>query len=467
MLVSPFSRPLVCEQLPGHYSATDLTQRLVGLPAPCVLESSLRVGDMGRWHVFAAAPIGALRLYGERFEREQPNGVIERGTGAPWRILVDWWSSWREAGPPDSVAAAAAGLPLTGGAIGYLGYELGEYLEELGAPRGRDPKIPDAHLCLYDELLLVDAASGVATFVHRNRDGVRERRWWERSAPAAAASKARATPLVEHAPSLSDVEFLAAVSAIRAAIGRGDVYQTNLTRRHHFTGGPDLWELFRRLRTRQPVPYAACLPWEPVGVVSASPERFLFRTGACVETRPIKGTAPRTGHAEVDAQAAAALLASEKQRAELAMIIDLLRNDLGRVCEVGSIVVAEESALEHYSTVSHTVATVRGELDPRRSPIALLRATFPGGSITGAPKIAAMKQIRALEPTPRKVYTGALGWIAPDGALDLAIAIRTAYRHGAHTYFSVGGGITWDSDPHEELAEIEAKGRAIFAALRE
>jgi para-aminobenzoate synthetase component 1 len=256
------------------------------------------------------------------------------------------------------------------------------------------------------------------------------------------------------------------VEEVRAAILRGDVYEVNLTRTHLIEGGPDPWCLHRRLRERQPVPYGALLPWDPVGVVSASPERFLRVEGRRVETRPIKGTIPRGRSPEEDARLGATLLADEKERAELAMIVDLERNDLGKVARTGSVEVVEEAALESYATVIHTVATVAGELRSGVGPFDLLRATFPGGSISGAPKLAALETIARLEPWPRKAYTGALGWIAPDGDLDLAIAIRTTLHAGGRTLFSVGGAVTWDSVAARELAELEAKGRAIFAALR-
>lgn len=226
-----------------------------------------------------------------------------------------------------------------------------------------------------------------------------------------------------------------------------------------------MWELHSRLRERQPVPYAALLPWQPAGLVSASPECFLRRQGSRVMTRPIKGTTARRRDAAGDAAAAQELLASPKERAELAMIIDLERNDLGRVCLPGSVEVLEEAAVEYYSTVIHTVATVVGQLPEGRDPWPLLRAAFPGGSITGAPKIAAMQTIRALEPVARHAYTGAVGWIAPDGDLDLNIAIRTVLQHGATTTFSVGGAVTWDSQPEEEYRELDAKGQAIRGAL--
>lgn len=445
------------EALPGRWTAEALTSCLVGFPEAVALESSLDVGGMGRWHIFGAEAIGGFRSYGLSWEASLA-GERRVGRGDPWAAVEGWWERWRDS------EDLRRELPLTSGAIGYWGFELADAIEVLPPSPGaeRFSSLPDLHLQLYDELVIVEAATGRAWATHRGRPGRNERRWWEREP---GSEVRREAPLVERERSISDEAYLRAIEEIRSAIGRGDVYEVNLTRTHRFEGGPTAWELHRRLRRHQPVPYAACLPWSPVSVISASPERFLWRRGAMVETRPIKGTAARTGDPEVDARAGRALLASEKERAELAMIIDLERNDLGRVCLPGTVRVIEEAALEPYATVQHTVATVRGELPTDLSPFELLRATFPGGSITGAPKISAIETIRSLEPWPRKVYTGSIGWLDPAGNLDLSIAIRTVMQTETDSYLSLGGAITWDSDPAAELRELHHKGRAIERAL--
>jgi len=433
---------------------------------------------MGRWHLLGAHPVGEWigwrsgpregwrSSLGERVEAGDPRaagGLL--GAAERWFRL---WSAPRE--------ERGDGPPFLGGAVGTFGFELGEEIDPYPG-RGTLPAevaawfspIPDLHLRLYDELVAVEAQSGEAMAITRGRSGGRARRWWE-EAPRGSGERRGASPggpVRELATSLDDAAFLAGVRAVRESIRTGDVYEVNLTRTHILAGGPDAWELHRRLRRLQPVPYGALLPWEPAAVVSASPERFLRVGGDRVETRPIKGTTARGRDEAEDRLRGVALLADEKERAELAMIVDLERNDLGRVCLPGSIRVREDAALERYATVIHTVATVEGELIAGTSPFDLLGATFPGGSITGAPKLAALETIARLEPWPRKHYTGALGWIAPDGDLDLAIAIRTVTRVAGRSYFSVGGAVTWDSIPQRELAELEAKGRAVFAALRE
>ncbi|MEE9284156.1 MAG: aminodeoxychorismate synthase component I, partial [Dehalococcoidia bacterium] len=230
-----------------------------------------------------------------------------------------------------------------------------------------------------------------------------------------------------------------------------------------WTGGP--WELYRRLRSVNPAPFAAFLDFGRVAVLSASPERFLQRQGDLIETRPIKGTRPRGGTPEEDRSLGQELATSAKDRAEHIMIVDLERSDLGRVAQTGTVTVDELMALESYATVHHLTSTVRGRLRPDRTLADLLRATFPGGSITGAPKIRAMEIIDELEPVRRGVYTGAIGYFSATGDLDLSIAIRTLVLNDGVAHFQVGGGIVYDSDPEAEYRETLDKGRALFQAL--
>ncbi|MCK5326978.1 MAG: aminodeoxychorismate synthase component I, partial [Candidatus Latescibacteria bacterium] len=227
------------------------------------------------------------------------------------------------------------------------------------------------------------------------------------------------------------------------------------------------FDLYTRLRARNPAPFAAFLDFGEMQVLSSSPERFLQVEARKrnVYTRPIKGTRPRGSTPERDADLARELLQSEKDRAELVMIVDLERNDLGRVCETGSVHVPELMALERYPTVYHLVSTVAGRLPPERNRMDLLRAMFPGGSITGAPKIRAMEIIAELEPTRRGVYTGSIGWLGFTGDMDLNIAIRTFVVRDGMARFQVGGGIVADSDPEEEYEETLHKGRALMEAL--
>jgi para-aminobenzoate synthetase component 1 len=246
----------------------------------------------------------------------------------------------------------------------------------------------------------------------------------------------------------------------------GDIFQANLSQRLEapLLGTP--LELYRRLRRRNPAPFAAFLDYGDVAIASSSPERFLrVDDGRQVETRPIKGTRPRGVGPEHDAALALALAESDKDRAENVMIVDLLRNDLSRVCRPGTVRVPELFAIEHYATVHHLVSTVVGELAPEHDAVDLLRAAFPGGSITGAPKVRAMQIIAELEPTARGVYCGAIGYVSVTGALDTNVVIRTYLVLGRDVYFQVGGGIVADSNPEQEYRETLDKARGLVAAL--
>jgi para-aminobenzoate synthetase component 1 len=230
--------------------------------------------------------------------------------------------------------------------------------------------------------------------------------------------------------------------------------------------GLDAWGLYRRLRARNPAPFAAYLDTGEAQIVSASPERFLELRGRRVETRPIKGTRPRGASPEEDRRLGKELSASGKDRAENVMIVDLLRNDLSRVCRDHSVLTPEICALESFATVHHLVSTVTGELRPGLDAVDLLRATFPGGSITGAPKIRAMEIIAELEPTRRGPYCGAIGWLGADGWMDTSITIRTFAIKDGQVAFQAGGGIVADSEPAAEYEEALAKARALIEALK-
>jgi len=259
--------------------------------------------------------------------------------------------------------------------------------------------------------------------------------------------------------------YLKAVARAREYICAGDIYQVNISQR--FETGLDMppYELYRRLRAVNPAPFAAFLDMGRQAVICASPERFLKLKGNAVETRPIKGTRPRGKTPLEDAALARELSDSVKDRAENIMIVDLERNDIGRVCLDGSVKVTELAILETYPTVFHLTSTVTGQLSPDKTGMDLIKASFPGGSITGAPKVRSMEIIDELEPTRRSVYTGALGYLGFNGDLDLNIVIRTFLVDGNKAWFQVGGGIVYDSEPEKEYQETLDKGRALVRAL--
>jgi para-aminobenzoate synthetase component 1 len=260
--------------------------------------------------------------------------------------------------------------------------------------------------------------------------------------------------------------YVEAVARVREYIFSGDIFQANLSQRFEAPLAERPWTLYRRLRARNAAPFAAFLDLPGAAILSASPERFLRAdVGGHVETRPIKGTRPRGHGPEHDAALGAALTQSAKDQAENLMIVDLMRNDLSRVCAPGSVRVPELFTLEQYATVHHLVSTVEGQLAGGAGAIELLRATFPGGSITGAPKLRAMEIIAELEPSQRGVYCGCIGYLSVTGALDTNIAIRTAVAAHGRVLFSAGGGIIADSNPEQEYRETLDKARGIIDVL--
>lgn len=330
-------------------------------------------------------------------------------------------------------------------AAGYWGYDLRHLLERLPNTTHDDLHLPDSYIGLYPPNHIHDFS------------------------PVLPIGRCPGTPARPHANGLhqpvSRPAYEAAVRRVLQYIAAGDCYQVNLSHRLSTPLNDAPWSVYQRLRAASPAPYAAYLDCGDHHVLSSSPELFLRIRGREVETRPIKGTRPRGTTPEEDAARAAELLSSAKDRAELLMIVDLERNDLGRVCEYGTIHVPELFRLETYANVHHLVATVCGTLRPEIGPLECLRAAFPGGSITGAPKIRAMEIIEELEPVRRGVYTGAIGWVDGQGNAEWNIAIRTLVAVGGQVYFHVGGGIVADSDPAAEYRETLDKARGMLRAL--
>ena len=399
------------------------------------------------------------------------------------------------------MAEVVPGLPpFQGGAAGYVAYDWGLTLERLPAPRYDDLGLPDLVLGLYDWVIAWDHESSRAWLIstgipERSVDTRRSRaasraaavkEWLAGPSGRALASPDQVVALTPPRPfalsypvdrlwwpktfelrsSFTRSEYLDAVSRVREYIFAGDIFQANLSQRFEAAIDESAWSFYSRLRRRNAAPFAAFLDFPDVTVVSASPERFLrVDAHGHVETRPIKGTRPRGFGPEHDAALGQALAESAKDRAENLMIVDLMRNDLSRVCAPHSVRVSELFSLESYATVHHLVSTVVGELSPGTDAIDLLRAAFPGGSITGAPKLRAMEVIAELEPSRRGVYCGAIGYWSVTGALDTSIAIRTAVVQDGRVYFSAGGGIVADSDPGQEYMETLDKARAMIDAL--
>jgi para-aminobenzoate synthetase component I len=432
----------------------DVAEQFRDLPGLALLESA-RPGRNARWSYLTADPVTVL-------EAPSPG----RDPFADARQMLGRIST----GGMDGAAAP----PFIGGLVGYLSYDLGRRFEAIPSIAADDQRLPLLRLALHEWVIAWDRLAGAAWLGGRAIDGDASRlegRLAEVRARVAngggtLAGRSAGEALVFES-GLDRRTHRLGVERIRAAIADGELYQANLTRRLEAPFNGDAWPLYRRLRTGDPALFAA---WLDIGerraILSASPEPFLSvdRFGRA-ESDPIKGTRPRGATREEDRRLAAELLASDKDHAENVMIVDVLRNDLGRVCVPGSVRVPRLCRLERTAAVQHLVSTVTGQLRPGSGPFELLAASFPGGSITGAPKIRAMQLLETLEPVRRGPYTGALGWIGPDGAMATSILIRTFVADGTRLTLHVGGGITWGSDPDAEWAETVAKARGPLAAI--
>lgn len=445
--------------------APELFGALYERPGSVLLDSAMAAEGCGQFSFIGCDPFLMFRATGDTITLTR-DGVEETRRGNPVAELRKLLHRYRSPGN--------SRLPFAGGAIGYCSYEFGLRFERIAPAQADDLGVPDVELAFFDRVLAFQAVTGRAFLVANSVDGtpeemiannleqtvrealaVERRRW--RDDVTAAGGPLRAN--------FSKAEYLAAIARIKDYIAAGDVYQVNLSQRFTAPLAGHPFALYRRLRARSPAPFASYLNFGERQVLSSSPERFLRLRDGHVETRPIKGTRRRGRNPTEDAALCEQLVASEKDRAELLMIVDLERNDFGRVCEVGSIRCDELYRLEAHPTVFHLAATVSGKLSRGRDVFDCLRAAFPGGSITGAPKIRAMQIINQLEPHRRNVYTGAIGYIGFDGNCDLNVAIRTLQCTQGNVVYNVGGGIVWDSDPESEYQETLDKGRAMRAAL--
>jgi para-aminobenzoate synthetase component 1 len=488
--------PLV-DNLGAAGDPIEVVTRFLDLPYLLFLDSATGAAlageshQLGRYSFLAADPALVVRSKGTMAELGGP--------GRPWTPAgADPLATIRDLLAPFAADPVAGLPPFQGGAAGYVGYDYGAVLERLPAARYDDLAIPDLVLGLYDWVIAWDhrletawivstglpetgAARGaraearLAMVRERLRGPARPPRADGRASAAAEIAEAPSYPVlgVDGAEPIglrstfTHRGYLDAVTRVRDYIVAGDIFQANLSQRFQAPLVEPAFDLYARLRRGNPAAFAAYLDFGDLRVLSASPERFLRlnENGRHVETRPIKGTRPRGLGPMHDAALGRALEESDKDRAENVMIVDLLRNDLSRVCRPGTVRVPELFALEQHPTVHHLVSTVVGELDPAADAIDLLRAAFPGGSITGAPKVRAMEIIAELEPSRRGVYCGSIGYLSTSGAMDTSIVIRTYLALRGRVYFQAGGGIVADSDPELEYRETLDKARALIGAL--
>ncbi len=367
-------------------------------------------------------------------------------------------------------------LPFIGGAVGYLSYDLGNYIENLPRSAKDDLNVYDLYFGLYNYVIVVDHLEEKTYIATPDIDIEKEKKILEEVESRIINANENGVDFicyeereVEHVKLESNFtkkQFEKSVQKVKDYIRSGDIYQVNLTQRFNGKTVLSSYELYRDLRNISPAPFGAYLNFDDFNILSNSPERFIKCIDRKIETRPIKGTRPRGKTKEEDLRLQEELRNSEKDRAELLMIVDLERNDIGRISKVGTVKVPELFIIEPYANVNHLVATVTGEVEDGKDSVDVIKATFPGGSITGAPKIRSMEIIDELEPTQRNVYTGSIGYIGFNGDMDLNIAIRTIIKKDDDVYFQVGGGMTWGSNPSDEYQETLDKAKSIMKALR-
>jgi len=452
----------------------DLLRRLGPARRPFLLESARNGPGPARYSFLGGDPVLTVR--------STCNGPVcvhdgdgERALSAgPLRALRELLAPWRCVRPPRFP-------PFTGGFVGLLSYDLARRFERLPVRAADDLHLPEIDLDLADTVVAVDhvadrlwvtwlpgprdrpdAPEKVYARGRERLEAILER--LDRPAPPPPAA-----PFVAPAPVTANMDregFLAMVRRAKAYIAAGDIFQANLSQRFsQSVHGLDPWRLYLTLTRINPSPFAAYLDRSDYQVVSSSPERLVCLRGGRVEARPIAGTRPRGGDAADDRHLNADLLASAKERAEHVMLVDLMRNDLGRVCDYGSVRVGEFMTTERYSHVMHIVSNVVGRLGPGMDALALVRAAFPGGTITGAPKVRCMEIIEELEPVRRGCYTGSAGYLSATGDMDLNILIRTVLVKDGTAWFQTGAGVVADSDPAFEYAETLHKAEAMRRAL--
>ena len=440
-------------------------------PFSFYLDSGMDPQKLGRYSFMGSDPFLVLRSKGDEITLVK-DGVEEKRRGNPFDVLGELLEKY-------TIDNGESLLPFTGGAVGYFSYDLCHFIERLPAGAVDDLQLPECYLGFYDAIVAFDHKENKAYLVSTGfpelEEGKRRHRAEERlnelrnrvmlAPPPAVMEEAKSGKGIVLKANFSHAGYLEAVAKAREYICAGDIFQVNLSQRLEVDMNTTPYELYKRLRKINPAPFANYFNFDGVSIVGASPERFLKVRGNRVETRPIKGTKPRGKTPEEDKALAESLLKSAKDRAENIMIVDLERNDIGRVCRYGTVKVTELAILETYPTVFHLTSTVVGQLREGKSRIDLLKATFPGGSITGAPKVRAMEIIDELEPTRRSVYTGALGYLSFGGDMDMDIVIRTIIVKDGRAYFQVGGAIVYDSQPEAEYIETLDKGRALIQAL--
>lgn len=450
---------MIREKLPPQYTMMTLLKAFEGSAEVVFLDSSSEDHELGPYRILGFDPFIRL-VYADEVVTVHREGTVSTLRESPLGVLQQLLEEFP--------ARKVSDLPFSGGAMGYFSYDLKNHLERLPDKAVDDMRVPEMQFNFYHGALVEDRKNREIFYTDYDfdgRGGDRYKRLLERLASPSEApfEPFRLTGALQS--NFEKADYLKALSRVKEYIRQGDIYQANMTQRFagRFAGNP--LTLYERLRALNPAPFSAYARLGEIRILSSSPERLIEVRDSRITTRPIKGTVPRGGTPREDEAMIQTLKDSEKDHAELLMIVDLARNDLGRICKPGTVKVPELFKIESYATVHHLVATVTGELREGMGIREIIQGVFPGGSITGAPKIRAMAVIDELEPTRRNIYTGSLGYIDFNGDMDLNILIRTLLVKGDQVQFQVGGGIVWDSLEEAEYQETLHKGRALVKAL--
>jgi para-aminobenzoate synthetase component 1 len=445
------------------------------LPYAMLLDSAARDHVNSRYDILVCQPLATLEAFGRRCVW-QINGAAHQTEQNPFLQLKILQTELLP-----EVAADACALPFCGGALGYIGYDAGRTIEPMPDLAMNDIGLPDLAFGIYAWALVLDKQLKQLWYVDCRGDAenrwLAQQRWFNERHALKSLTTVTASQLAPDQPAgsfslqsawqanLTKTDYFAKFALIQQYLQSGDCYQINLAQRFSARYQGDEWQAYLALREANAAPFSAFLRLKQGVVLSISPERFLELKQRWVETKPIKGTKPRFADPILDQQSAQALQLSPKDRAENVMIVDLLRNDLGKVCKTGSVKVPALFSIESFPAVHHLVSTIVGELADDYQAADLLRAAFPGGSITGAPKIRAMQIIEELEPCRRSVYCGAIGYISQHGHMDTNIAIRTLVCAEQQIYCWAGGGIVADSNAASEYQETFDKVARILPVL--
>ncbi len=428
-------------------------------PQHILLES----GRGGRYNIVGLDPVAVIQGKGETLHiSESGKETIKRGN--PLDLMQEYMEKWKTDHNPEYP-------PFQGGAIGYFSYDCIRYIEKLSSLAEDDLNIPDIFFLLFDDVFVYDQKEQVLWIITHYVDKREEAQgrlneWenlWVKEAPEVTMPFERPEKKNE-AVAFTEESFMKAVEHIQEYIGAGDVFQVNLSTRQERTLQTHPLEIYTSLRKINPSPYMGYLELGDFQIVSGSPELLIKKQGQEVSTRPIAGTRSRGANEQEDEELARELIENEKERAEHVMLVDLERNDLGRVCKYGTVEVDEFMVIEKYSHVMHIVSNVRGEVEEDKDAFDLVKAVFPGGTITGAPKIRTMEIIEELEPVRRGIYTGSIGWIGYSGDTELNIVIRTLLAKDGRAHVQAGAGIVIDSNPQNEYKESLKKAIALWRA---